>query len=191
MLPTLESSAAFAPRHSIFREANGSGTISYVQMPPTTPPRLIPEETEETNTAPAEAPQDARDEQQQKAKEERRQRTKTARAVLGRLGALKCDAELAGEPCSLHSAFDCIDFLIPLGITKRPSIYLLENGNFQCVWRNDAKEQISLQFFGHNVVQFAMFALRDNQPMARIAGRDTMQKVRAKIDEHGCKHLLV
>jgi hypothetical protein len=61
----------------------------------------------------------------------------------------------------------------------------------QCIWRNDAREQISLQFFGHNIVQFAMFALRANQPMARIAGRDTMQKVRTKIDEHGCKHLIV
>jgi hypothetical protein len=68
---------------------------------------------------------------------------------------------------------------------------LLENGNFQAIWRNDDKEQISLQFIGRDTVQFAMFAKREGYPMARIAGQDTAAEVRAKIIGHGCGHLIV
>jgi hypothetical protein len=189
---SFESSTAFTPRPSFWGEANGSGTISYVQLLPSPPPKPIrTRRAIETNTAPAEAPQDAVEEQVQQAKRKLLQQKQAIRTVIDRLIALKCEAELAGESYSVDSASDCFLFLNQLCITKRPSIYLLENGNFQSVWRNGSKEQVSLQFFGHNVVQFAMFALRDNQPMARIAGRDTIQKVRAKIDEHGCKHLIV
>jgi hypothetical protein len=192
MHATLESTTAFTPSPSFLGEANSSGTISYVQMPSPPPPVAVRKRrAEETSTAQLEPPQDAVDEQERQAKERLLQQRQAIRDVIARLLALKCQAEMANEPLSLDSASNCVMFLNSLGITKRPPIYLLENGNFQCVWRNDAKEQISLQFFGYNIVQFAMFALRQSQPMARIVGRDIMQRVYAKIDEHGCKHLIV
>jgi hypothetical protein len=113
------------------------------------------------------------------------------RETMDRVRTLFDDAIIADEPYSITSAVDLNMFLRSLSITQRPSIFLLDNGNLQTVWRNTNKEQISHQFFGGNVVQFAMFACRPGMPMARIAGQDCADRVRAKVIEHGCQHLIV
>ena len=113
------------------------------------------------------------------------------REVQERLIALRAQAAESDEAFSWDLATDLVDFLMALSITKRPAIFLLENGNLQSVWRSTDKEQVSLQFFGKNVVQFALFALRQNKLMARVAGQDSPVQVRTKITEHGCSHLIV
>ncbi len=133
----------------------------------------------------------AADEQSIKAVQRAIKNQRVMRATAGRITALLTDACAEGDPHSLESATQLFSFLGELLITERPAIFLLDNGNFQLVLRNSEREQISLQFFGNGVVQFAMFALRQGLPMARIAGQDSADEVRAKIIEHGCQHLIV
>ena len=136
-------------------------------------------------------PLDATEEQSARAVEQAVKTARAMREVKDRIHALFNEAIIAGERYSLTSAIDMTIFLRMLGITQRPSIYLLDNGNLQAVWRNAEKEQVSLQFFGDNVIQFAMFARRPGLLMARIAGQDSTDQVRVKLSEHGCRHLIV
>jgi hypothetical protein len=137
------------------------------------------------------APLDPSEQRYVNAIEQALQHSRAMREVQERVLALGAQAAESDEPFSWYSARDLVEFLRALSITQRPTIFLLENGNLQSVWRNTDREQVSLQFFGKNVVQFALFALRQHQPMARVAGRDGPDQVRAKITEHGCRHLIV
>jgi hypothetical protein len=109
-----------------------------------------------------------------------------------RLRELLIDAFGACEPFSEASLDDLRAFMSEVALSIRPSIFLLDNGNLRAVWRNAAKEQVALQFLGDKVVQYVMFARRENPPMMmRDAGQDTLAHIRDKIAANGCNHLLV
>src|SRR6266446_160546 len=96
---------------------------------------------------------DVADEQTIKAVQRSIKNQRAMRATAGRITTLLADACAMGDPHSLDSATKLFTFLGELLITERPAIFLLDNGNFQLVWRNPEREQISLQFFGNGVVQ--------------------------------------
>jgi hypothetical protein len=108
-----------------------------------------------------------------------------------RLRELHLDALRDAEPFSESSLADLRSFLTTLQLTERPSIFLLDNGNLRLLWRNDAKEQVGLQFLGDGVVQFVMFAQRHNPPiMSRIAGADVLSAIRRRIADNDSDRLL-
>jgi hypothetical protein len=184
----LQSTASYTPAaYQPFEWFDSSSCFT----PPRPTPRRLVRITDRTDSAGHTSLADAADEQAAKAAERAIQHTRAMIEVTQRFYALREEAAVEDEPISIPSANALYRFLLSLCIKKRPSLFLLENGNFQAVWRNDDKEQISLQFIGRDTVQFAMFAKRDGYPMARIAGQDTAAEVRAKIIEHGCGHLIV
>jgi hypothetical protein len=115
----------------------------------------------------------------------------TKNEIEERLRDLRIEAELNDEPFSDLSADDLRSFLASLKLTRRPSIFLLDNGNLRILWRNDAKEQVGIQFLGIGVVQFVMFVLRrDPALMMREAGVDVLSAMRPKIAAAGSEHVI-
>ena len=101
---------------------------------------------------------------------------------------------LAAEECikfSEESERDLRLFLASVEFTRRPYIALLDNGNFRAIWRNANREQIGLQFRGHDLVQYVLFALRSSDRfMAQATGRDKLLNVRRMIEVQGLGRLM-
>lgn len=106
-----------------------------------------------------------------------------------RIQELKDDAELAGDPISESSIRDFQEFMKLAAPTRRPSIFLLHNGNVRALWLNDQGEQVGLQFMGDGEIQFVMF-VRRAQIIARDHGTEELSAMLAKIRNNGCMHLL-
>lgn len=108
-----------------------------------------------------------------------------------RLRELQIDARRGGDPLSEASLSDLRAFLKPLALAHRPAIFLLDNGNFRALWRNEAHEHVGLQFLGGRLVQYVIFARRENPPVLTThAGSDTVSTIRAQITANACDHLL-
>jgi hypothetical protein len=186
----IDSTTAFGPGRNPLGQANTSATVTLSPSPFVRFPRPQ-RRTEDTNTAKIEAPRDAVQERDRVTDEKVAQQIVAIRDVISRLKELHSDAQLSGELESVESAADLTTFLIIQGVTRRPSIFLLDNGNFQAVWHDNlTNEQISFQFFGHKLIQYAMFAQRAGD-MDRIAGRGNFDSVSALLKSHGCGHLIV
>jgi hypothetical protein len=65
--------------------------------------------------------------------------------IEARLEDLIVDALFANEPYSLESLSNLLTFMGEISFTRRPAIYLLDNGNFRAVWRNAENEQAAFQ----------------------------------------------
>ena len=99
-----------------------------------------------------------------------------------RLRELRIDAQVDGEAFSENSVNDLRQFIQSIGITKRPGMFLLDNGNIRALWRGADGQQVGLQFLGGGRVQFVIFSLRDNpKMMMRVAGIDFIVATRALV----------
>jgi hypothetical protein len=185
----LESTASYLPDYEVADWRAGPASID--PLPQTSRHRHLRLVDSFQSVIEYDRPLDAAEEQTRKVIDRAVKNARALRDAEDRIRALATEAVVSGQPYSVDSAVDVVTFLRSLSITQRPSIYLLDNGNFQAVWRNVEKEQVSLQFFGKNVVQFAMFARRQDLPMARIAGKDNADQIRLKLTDHGCRHLIV
>jgi hypothetical protein len=108
-----------------------------------------------------------------------------------RLRELRIDAHVDEEAFSEESVRDLRQFVKSIGITKRPGIFLLDNGNVRALWRDADGQQVGLQFLGDEKAQFVIFSLRDNpRMMARIAGIDSVVGTRARIERDRVVHLI-
>lgn len=108
---------------------------------------------------------------------------KAAHAAKARVQELKTDARTEGHPVSAASEEDLLAFLDDHVFTHRPFITLLDNGNLRALWKNDADEQIGIQFRGEKQVQYVLFARREGQDyMARVSGRDNVANIGRQID---------
>jgi hypothetical protein len=115
----------------------------------------------------------------------------TRAQVEDRLRELHIDALRNADAFSESSLADLRYFLDSLPLVERPSIFLLDDGNLRAVWRNAAKEQVGLQFLGAGVVQYVMFALRQQPPMmSRAAGMDALANIRRRIESNDYRRLL-
>jgi hypothetical protein len=111
--------------------------------------------------------------------------------IEARLRELRVDAEANGEALSELSLADLRAFLGSLPLARRPAIFLLDNGNLRALWKNDAKEQVGLQFLGNGEVQFVIFAQRQyDSAMAREAGTRSLSAIRALVAELDGERLL-
>jgi hypothetical protein len=110
-------------------------------------------------------------------------------AVAERLQELRYDAASSGAPVSESSIRDFAYLLRKAQPARRPSIFLLDNGNIRSLWLNDKKEQVGLQFLGDGEVQFVIFVRRPTL-MAREHGVESLSVMFAKICSSGAAHLL-
>lgn len=111
--------------------------------------------------------------------------------VSKRVQALKIEAQLDGVPFSLASHEDFFSFLKETQPRSRPALFLNDNGNLRALWRNNAREQVGLQFLGGGNVQFVIFKQRPGaDAMTRVAGVDTTANILGHIGASGALGLL-
>jgi hypothetical protein len=124
-----------------------------------------------------------------KARERQNVSQRVRNAISERLTEVGCDAEASGAPVSLSSIRDFVAFIGRAQPARRPSVFLLENGNVRALWLNDKKEQVGLQFLGEEEVQFVIFALRPSL-MARERGIESLAAMLSRVRSSGVAHLL-
>lgn len=99
-----------------------------------------------------------------------------------RVAVLRKEARADGQPFNEASLKDCRLFLGASPVIKKPSVYVIDNGNLRAVWRDAEGAQLGLQFLGEGEVQFVIFARRTEAPrIARSAGRDSVAGIRKQI----------
>jgi hypothetical protein len=192
------STAAFSPPPVVLFEPAGRRGIAtstpFEEGPPPPPRRrIVPQEDAFQSRATAiETALDPLSEYIVKTAVELWKKEQQTRAQIeDRLRELHVDALRNAEPFSESSLADLRSFLNSLPLIERPSIFLLDDGNLRAVWRNEAKEQVGLQFLGNSVVQFVMFVQRQQPPMmSRDAGTDALANIRARITNNDCARLL-
>jgi hypothetical protein len=110
--------------------------------------------------------------------------------IAARITELTSDATMANEPISQASLNDLLSFLSETRFSKRPAIFLLENGNFRAVWKAANKEQAAFQFRGKGVVHCVFFYKRASAqlPLNRETLIDVMPALREKYSSF--EHLL-
>jgi hypothetical protein len=120
-----------------------------------------------------------------------RERRHIRTEIESRLLELRHDAELAGEPFSAASLDAFWAFLDSHPNAIRPAIFLLDNGNLRALWKNDAREQVGLQFLGNGDVQFVIFSRQHGSfEMTREAGLRPLDEIGALIAETDGERLL-
>jgi hypothetical protein len=82
------------------------------------------------------------------------------RDIAARVSELITDAVMTNEPVSQGSLKDLFAFLSDTPFTRRPAVYLLDNGNFRVVWKGPDNEQAAFQFRGNNIVHCVFFFRR-------------------------------
>ncbi len=172
------TTAAYAPPPALYERADRLGGDS-------APPRPVPT-TVTSGTTEMRLVEPAPDPEKQYAAE-RASKHEAYRQLNGEIGVrvreLVRDAVWASEPVSQASLSDLHLFLTQISFSRRPAIYLLDNGNFRAVWKNAENEQAALQFRGGGIVQCVFFSKREvpQLPLNRETLIDVIPKVRARL----------
>jgi hypothetical protein len=98
-----------------------------------------------------------------------------------RLGDLKAIAPDEGIVPSAASEQDLRRFIKSRVMKRRPYLFLLENGNFRALWKNESFEQVALQFLGGREVQYVIFGRRPDT-FVQSSGRDNLGGIERLID---------
>jgi hypothetical protein len=107
-----------------------------------------------------------------------------------RLAELQADAEDEGIAISEGSQRDLLRFLGTHLDWRRPSLFLLDSGNFRALWR-DGREQIALEFLGNQIIQYVMFRECIGAPddLASAHGQDSLQGIERLLSYFGVERL--
>lgn len=102
--------------------------------------------------------------------------------IEARIVDLVTDAALASEPVSRASLKDLLTFLDGTTFSRRPAVFLLDNGNFRVVWKNADNEQAAFQFRGESTVHCVFFFKRMSPqlPLSRETLIELMPNLRQK-----------
>jgi hypothetical protein len=106
-----------------------------------------------------------------------------------RIEQLKEIAEEENLPFSQVSADQALSFVLQLNGSRRPSAFLIGNGNVRLVWSSQKGEQVGLQFLGNGEVQFVLIARRE-QNLSTSMGTDLPDAVMRFIAAAGLSHLV-
>ena len=143
----------------------------------------IPEATQFLTNRAAEPYLDPDAQYSRKQEDAAQKHRKAVHAAMARIQELKTDARAEDHRVSDDSEKDLLAFLGDYVFTRRPFITLLDNGNLRALWKNDAGEQIGIQFRGEKQVQYVFFAHREGQDfMARVSGRDSLLDIGRQIE---------
>jgi hypothetical protein len=107
-----------------------------------------------------------------------------------RIEQLKEIAEEEDLPFSDSSADQALSFVLQLSGSRRPSAFLIGNGNVRLVWSSQKGEQVGLQFRGNEEVQFVLIARRE-QNLSTSMGADLPDTVMRFIAAAGLSHLVM
>lgn len=91
---------------------------------------------------------------------------------------------------SSESLRDMLTFFGSTPLSRRPSIYLHDSGNYRAVWRNQSNEQVAIQFLGKDAAQFVIFKLASNGMMKRVAGSYPLSALYRQIEVNKAESLL-
>jgi hypothetical protein len=108
--------------------------------------------------------------------------------LAGRVDELRVIAADEELPFCKASAEQALQFARGINASRRPSAFLVGNGNVRLLWTLGA-EQIGLQFKDAGIVQYVMIAHRSGQ-IAQHMGTDDADVVRRQIAAVGLRHLL-
>ena len=108
-----------------------------------------------------------------------------------RLAELQADAEEEGIAISEGSQRDLLRFLGTHLDWRRPSLFLLDSGNFRALWRS-GREQIALQFLGNQMIQYVIFRECPGAPddLASSHGHDSFHGIEQLIPAFGVERLI-
>jgi hypothetical protein len=84
---------------------------------------------------------------------------------------------------SKASAVDANRFLKTCANMRKPSIFLLGNGNLRVLWTKNQTEQVGLQFRGNGIIQFVFF-VRRKEIVAESYGIDQPENVKKMFTDH-------
>lgn len=130
-------------------------------------------------------------EDQEKILEGQLKKERLQSAVKQRISLLKRIGAEENISPSEKSGELLVEFLNRRTIDNKPSIFLLENGNFRALWKNEKGEQIGLQFLSDENIQFVIFARRpDRSDLARSYGIDTPEGIKHIIEANRLRTLL-
>lgn len=108
-----------------------------------------------------------------------------------RMRFLMSEAHADGEPFSAASSHDFLTMLGTLHPQRKPALFRNAKGNLRTIWRNDAFEQIALEFLGNGNIQFVIFKrAEDGKAMSRVAGIAGREAVLKHIRAAGAQSLL-
>jgi hypothetical protein len=108
--------------------------------------------------------------------------TQLRQDIEARIVDLVADAALAREPVAPASLKDLLTFLDSMAFSRRPAVFLLDNGNFRVVWKNVDNEQAAFQFHGDDTVHCVFFFKRMSSklPLSRETLIELMPNLRQK-----------
>lgn len=130
-------------------------------------------------------------EEQEKSLDDLLKKERFQSAINQRISTLKRMGMEENIPLSEESGKLLVEFLNKRTVDNKPSIFLLENGNFRALWKNKKGEQIGLQFLPDGNIQFVFFARRtDSSALARSYGIDTHEGIKRIIEANRLRTLL-
>jgi len=112
-------------------------------------------------------------------------------AYMSRLKILRDAAEHDGYTLNLPSEVDFKWFIQSYSDIRRGNLVLMDNGNLRAVWKDEQGAHLGLQFLGGGMVQYVIFKRRrQEQPVSRISGRDSLEGLERQIDAFELHSLL-
>ena len=108
-----------------------------------------------------------------------------------RLKLLQDEAAHDGYVLNLASGIDFEQFVGAAPNIRRGNLVLMDNGNLRAIWKDAQGTRLGLQFLGGRMVQYVVFKRRrKEQPVSRVAGRDSLEGLERQIDAFELHSLL-
>ena len=108
-----------------------------------------------------------------------------------RIEYLKQAAAQDGYALNMDSEANFRQFVLSVSGIREGDLVLIDNGNLRAVWKDGQGNRIGLQFLGGEMVQYVIFRRREpEQPMSRVAGRDSFDGVLRQINAFDLDMLL-
>ena len=100
-----------------------------------------------------------------------------------RIEVLRSDAEDDGFVLNEASERDFWQYIRSVPFAQKTGLVLVDNGNLRAVWKGDDESLLGIQFLGNQWVEYVIFKRRPStSDVARVAGRDTLDRLKRQID---------
>ena len=112
-------------------------------------------------------------------------------AYTSRLELLRDEAAYDGYVLNLASEIDFKQFVREAPKIRDGNLVLMDNGNLRAIWKDERGARLGLQFLGGRMVQYVIFKRRQKeQPVSRVAGRDSFEGLERQINAFELHSLL-
>ena len=108
--------------------------------------------------------------------DEAHHKRKKLAAYILRMKLLQDEAVHDGYMLNLASEIDFTHFARLASDIRRGNLVLMDNGNLRVIWKDEHGARLGLQFLGGRMVQYVIFKRRrEEQPISRVTGRDSLE----------------